>query len=207
MKKTLAKRGGVSPPSTTGKAPSKSWKSRIAEFFRDPEFRLEWDNDIGFHLARNLQELRRYRGLTQAELAERAQTTQPKVALAESGDANLTLKTVARYVEALRGRLRFAIEPEEIETPQLPVWWELAQVLPLERTTWQEHAVFVRGDQKDSVLLAAGWRGEFPQVGHKTIRITTDLEDQTVFRAETLGGPGEIGEHVFDSSSWEEVVT
>lgn len=103
---------------------SNSSSSLIADLFRDREFRLDWDNDFGFHVARNVQELRRLRGLTQEGLAGLIGSAQPKVAVLESGDANVTLKTISKYVSALCGRLRFEIEPAELEHPRLPPWWQ-----------------------------------------------------------------------------------
>lgn len=141
--------------------------------------------------------------MTQAELAERAQTTQPKIALAESGDANLTLNTVMRYVEALRGRVRFAIEPEEFETPRLPVWWELTGILPQEGTTWQEHTFLVQ-QQNDSVLLAAGWVGNH-QAKRQTM--TIDLPKSVLFHADVMTELHERGEHALGGSTSEEDIS
>ena len=99
--------------------------SRLAELYADPEFQLEWDNDLGFHLARHLVRLRKHRGLTQAELAERVGTSQPKVARIEGADENVTLRTIERLTNALDGRIRFGIEPAEIQIPHMPPWWDL----------------------------------------------------------------------------------
>lgn len=59
-----------------------------------------------------LAELRKARGLSQAELARRLGVTQPAVAKIESGRMkNLELKTLAKFVAALNGRLRVQILP------------------------------------------------------------------------------------------------
>lgn len=75
-------------------------------------------------MGRGLSELRRYRGWSQQEVAAAAGMTQPKVANAEAGD-NITLKTLARLITALRGRLQLNIEPEELNRPRLPAWWDM----------------------------------------------------------------------------------
>ncbi len=135
--------------------------SRIRELFRDPGFRLEWDNDLGFHVARNLQELRRHRGLTQAELADAAGTTQPKVALAESGAANLTLRTLVRYAEALDGRLRFSIEPSELNLPQAPTWWNVVQFLDIPvGAIWGQCEIRTTPPGAKNPIVGMAWSGE-----------------------------------------------
>jgi transcriptional regulator with XRE-family HTH domain len=59
-----------------------------------------------------LAELRKARGLSQTELARRLGVTQPAVAKIESGRAkNLELKTLAKFVAALGGRLKVEILP------------------------------------------------------------------------------------------------
>jgi transcriptional regulator with XRE-family HTH domain len=81
-------------------------------------------------LGRNLFELRQYRSLTQEEVAERAGSTQPKIASAERGKANLTLKSIRKLIKALDGRLRISIEPAEMNRPYLGDWWESHQEFP-----------------------------------------------------------------------------
>ncbi len=127
--RTLEQQGSDSPSSVGASEASSPWRSRVSELFSDPEFRLEWDNDLAFHVARHLQELRAYRGFTQAEVAERAGVSQPKIAGAEGGNANLTLRSVVRFAHALNGRIRFALEPSERSVPPLPDWWHIHDLL------------------------------------------------------------------------------
>lgn len=111
-----------------------SWISGIE---RSPEYRLERDNDINFQVARNLFELRRWRGYTQEEVAERMGSTQPKVAAAESGMANLTFRTFRRFIDALGGRLRISVLPAECDLPRFEPWWTVSdQVIGPHRTPW-----------------------------------------------------------------------
>jgi len=58
-----------------------------------------------------LREARRAAGLSQAELARRAGTSQPAIARYESGAASPSVRTLERLLYALGRRLRLAAEP------------------------------------------------------------------------------------------------
>lgn len=60
-------------------------------------------------LIADLVELRRKRGLSQTDIAERMGTSQSALARVESGRSDVRLSTVARYAEALDVELNFAI--------------------------------------------------------------------------------------------------
>lgn len=60
-------------------------------------------------LIADLVELRRQRGLSQTDIAERMGTSQSALARVESGRSDLRMSTVARYAEALDVDLNFAI--------------------------------------------------------------------------------------------------
>lgn len=134
--------------------------SPIRELYEKPEFRLAWDNDLAFHIARSVGRLRHYRGLTQSQLAEAAGTTQARIARIEGAGQNLTIMALARIVDALGGRVRFAIEPAELDTPQMPPWYEcLARglVLPSPQR-WHNRIVMTyeaRPGQPSTAI--AGW--------------------------------------------------
>ena len=73
-------------------------------------------------------------------------TSQPKVAMLESGDANITLKTLGKAIDALRGRLRLAIEPEELGLPTLPQWWEMVDAgMGIDGEVWTLKGVRIEG--------------------------------------------------------------
>lgn len=109
-------------PTPTASVLSSDSSSPLASLFADHDFQLDWDNDLPFKLAEHLIELRRFRGLTQEQLASVLKTSQAQIARLESGEANPTLRSVERIVRALRGRTRFTIEPEELRTVQPPSW-------------------------------------------------------------------------------------
>src|SRR5262245_36112285 len=73
--------------------PSRSSHSPLTERFDSDPFRLEWDNDVAFHVAKNVLLLRKYREESQTRVADAAHTSQPKVARIEAGADNITLKT------------------------------------------------------------------------------------------------------------------
>ncbi len=174
MKETLKKPADGSKSISEEKPSSSRWSSRIADLFADPNFELEWDNDFAYHIARHLQELRRYRGLTQAEVADKAGTTQPKVALAESGDANLTTETVCRFVEALDGRIKLSIEPSELKIPRLPAWWDYAHLLPdIRNTVWSGCVMQVNSLTSGGETFLAGWKNH-PSKETLSIEASTD---------------------------------
>lgn len=72
--------------------------------------------------------LRRLRGLTQEELAERMGTKQPAIARLERGYENTTLKTLVAAAEALGATVRIDLDPEELvgREPRCARWWERA---------------------------------------------------------------------------------
>jgi predicted DNA-binding protein (UPF0251 family) len=81
---------------------------------------IELDNDLRTHVAMSVVRLRRYRKRTQQSVADEMGTSQPALARIEAADENTTVDTVRKAVVALKGRIRFDIEPEEIDVPRLP---------------------------------------------------------------------------------------
>jgi DNA-binding Xre family transcriptional regulator len=101
--------------------------SRIASLY-DSAFLLSWDNDISFHVAQNAIRLRKFRGQSQDAVAKAMGTSQSAVARIEGEDENITLRTLKRLAEALSGRIRFAIEPSDVNLPRWPDWWHMMTV-------------------------------------------------------------------------------
>jgi len=66
-----------------------------------------------FRLARALIEARTNAGLSQAQMAERMQTTQSVVARLESGRAHPSTRTLEKFARAAGVRLRISFEPIE----------------------------------------------------------------------------------------------
>jgi DNA-binding XRE family transcriptional regulator len=78
----------------------------------DPEFRKEYDAiKPKYDLICALLDARHKRGMTQAEIARRAGTTQSAIARFESGRANPTLEFAARVSRAVGARLTIRLAP------------------------------------------------------------------------------------------------
>ena len=78
---------------------------------KDPEYRSAYDK-LGpeFKIARLLIEARTQAGLTQAQLAERIQTTQSAVARFESGRIHPSTNTLKKIAQATGTRLKISFE-------------------------------------------------------------------------------------------------
>ena len=84
------------------------------EWGRDPAYRGAYDDlDAEFTLTRSLIEARVGAGLTQAQLAERMETTQSVVARIECGRGNPSTRTLEAFARSTGTRLRISFEPIE----------------------------------------------------------------------------------------------
>ena len=82
------------------------------EWSKDPEYREAYERlGAEFALARTLIEARRSAALTQAELAERMETTQSVVARLESGRIHPSTRTLEKVARATGTRLRISFDP------------------------------------------------------------------------------------------------
>jgi transcriptional regulator with XRE-family HTH domain len=105
--------------------------------YKNPEFKLAWQNQIRLHIARHLIRLRRSEGMSQAQLADAMKTSQPAIAKLESGEANFEIETVERAVQALNGRFDVSISPARMNLAPRTPWWELlAATEGLEADYW-----------------------------------------------------------------------
>jgi len=78
----------------------------------DPAYRAEYAALEGeFSLAQAITRARAAAELTQAQLAERMQTTQATIARLESGRVKPSTRTLERLAEATGMRLRISFEP------------------------------------------------------------------------------------------------
>ncbi|HET7024254.1 MAG TPA: helix-turn-helix transcriptional regulator [Gemmatimonadales bacterium] len=135
--------------------------------------------------------LRRFRGLSQAQLAAAVKTSQSKIARIEGATENVTVGTMERLAAALSGRLRFGIEPSELEIPQTPSWWEWVRHGGWSGNTSYLSCRVITNATADlgSFQAVAAWTGE-----HRIASgIGDEFEQGETLRIETdvvLGGDG-----------------
>ena len=78
---------------------------------RDPEYQAAYDAlQPEFELARSLIKARMGAGLTQAQLAERMETTQSVVARLESGRVHPSTRTLEKVAQSTGTKLRISFE-------------------------------------------------------------------------------------------------
>ena len=78
---------------------------------KDPKYRSAYEGlRPEFEIARSLIGARTQAGLTQAQLAERIQTTQSAVARFESGRTHLSTSTLKKIAQATGTRLKIGFE-------------------------------------------------------------------------------------------------
>lgn len=91
--------------------------SRLRERLRSAEFLSQWLRSPEYDVAEAIVRLRQLRGMSQAELARRIGTKQPAIARIESGEANVTLRTVRALARALGATARVEMMPVESIDP------------------------------------------------------------------------------------------
>jgi DNA-binding XRE family transcriptional regulator len=91
-----------------GKPRYRTFRQRLREDLKDPEFRREYEkNRRMLALSMKILALRKKKGLTQAQLAKRMGTSQQAVSRIESGDyEGFTLKTLEKFAQATGTRLK-----------------------------------------------------------------------------------------------------
>lgn len=115
--------------------------------------RIEWDNDVKFHLSRHLLHLRRFRKMSQVRLATKIGASQSQIARIESGQENVTSSTVERMVNALDGRFDVSIAPAEMPTRRASVWWQRSE----QQTPWTIDSIETRETgQRQQVRVTVG---------------------------------------------------
>jgi ribosome-binding protein aMBF1 (putative translation factor) len=83
------------------------------KWMKDSRYRREYEAlKEEFSLVDALIEARTRAGLTQKQVAHRMKTTQAVVARLEGGGSKPSTRTLERYAEATRSRLKITFEPE-----------------------------------------------------------------------------------------------
>ena len=91
---------------------------RLAKRMGDPAFAKAWkESELEYNISRNIIKKRIERGWSQKDLANRMSTTQSIVSRIESGDANITVKTLATVANALGTEVSELVEITEEQEP------------------------------------------------------------------------------------------
>ncbi|MGC2062607.1 MAG: helix-turn-helix transcriptional regulator [Thermodesulfovibrionales bacterium] len=90
------------------KSKIRTFKSRLSEDLKDPEFRAHYQEERqALILAMKIAKLREKKGLSQQELAKLMRTSQQAISRIESGDyEGFTLKTLEKIAEATGTQLK-----------------------------------------------------------------------------------------------------
>jgi len=84
------------------------------EWHKDPEYVAAYDAlEEEFALASQIIGARARAGLSQAELAERMNTSQSAIARLEGGRSRPSTRTLRKLAEATGSKLRIVLEPED----------------------------------------------------------------------------------------------
>ena len=74
-------------------------------------FKKEWEeNRLEHEIARQIIQLRKQTGLTQAELARKVHTRQSEISRIENGEQNISIEKLRKIVEAMGGDVKIHIE-------------------------------------------------------------------------------------------------
>jgi transcriptional regulator with XRE-family HTH domain len=128
---------------------SRPSNSRLAEVYKTDEFQNEWSNGVRFQVARNLLHLRRFRKMSQDAVASIMGTSQSAIARIESAQENITVDTLERHIDALRGRLEFSIPPQEHSRSAKNPWWDVPASNPWAIRGW----AYWQGELLDQVIV------------------------------------------------------
>jgi ribosome-binding protein aMBF1 (putative translation factor) len=94
-------------------AEHKTWRQLRAERQSRPEYRASYERTRqAYEIGRQVREAREARGLTQAELAARMDTTQSVIARLEAGGAEPRFNTLERVARALDSELVVSFRPK-----------------------------------------------------------------------------------------------
>lgn len=83
------------------------FRKHLEKSLQDPEFRKAWEErELKYQIISEFIRLRNEKQMTQAELAEKAGTTQAVISRLERGNANLTLSMMERIAKVFGRKVR-----------------------------------------------------------------------------------------------------
>jgi len=146
--------------------PTEAPPSTFRAAAEDPEFWKEYFRFPKHDLAESVIELRRLRGMTQAELASRLGTHQPAIARIEAARSNVGLDTIRALSIALDAVVKISMKPAEycvlayLDRTDAPALKSAHRVLPAGDTAGErdfrvvsQHAVLSTAESRE--VLAA----------------------------------------------------
>jgi len=96
----------------TSREGHKKWRELRAERQNSPEYRAAYERARqAYEIGRKVRDLREARGISQAELAKRMDSTQSAIARLEGGGAEPRLGTLQRVAKALDSELVVDLRP------------------------------------------------------------------------------------------------
>ncbi len=85
------------------------FRKHLERSLQDPEFRRAWEErELKYQIISEFIRLRNEKKMTQAELAEKAGTTQAVISRLERGNANLTLSMMERIAKVFGRKVQIS---------------------------------------------------------------------------------------------------
>jgi len=82
------------------------FRKHLNEKLQDPEFKKEWDNlELRYAVIKQLIKLRNSYNLSQAQLAEKLNTTQAVISRIENGTVNIGIDFIDKLAKAFNKRV------------------------------------------------------------------------------------------------------
>jgi len=85
-------------------------KKHLKESLKDPEFKEEWDKlELRYAVIKQLIKIRNSYNLSQAQLAEKLNTTQAVISRIENGTVNIGIDFIERLAKAFDKKIEFRL--------------------------------------------------------------------------------------------------
>jgi len=85
-------------------------KKHLEESLKDPEFKEEWDKlELRYAVIKQLIKIRNSYNLSQAQLAQKLNTTQAVISRIENGTVNIGIDFIERLAKAFDKKIEFRL--------------------------------------------------------------------------------------------------
>ena len=86
------------------------FRKQLEEELKDPEFKKEWDNlELRYAVIKQLIKIRNTYNLSQAQLAEKLNTTQAVISRIENGTVNIGIDFIEKLAKAFDKKIEFRL--------------------------------------------------------------------------------------------------